>query len=51
MERLLKVIEQYKKGLLTKSEMWLEIVEIAEWELDDIEITEIEIGINEGIAR
>lgn len=50
-ERVLKVFAQREKGLITNEEMWLEIAEIAEWELDDIEVTEIEIGINEGIAR
>ena len=50
-ERVLKVFAQREKGLITESEMWLEIVEIADWVLDDLEVTEIEIGINEGIAR
>lgn len=44
-ERVLKVFEQRDKGLITESEMWVEIVEIADWELDDMEITEIEANL------
>lgn len=44
-ERVLKVFAQRDKGLITESEMWLEIVEIADWELDDMEITEIEANL------
>ena len=44
-ERVLKVFEQRDKGLITESEMWVEIVEIADWALDDMEITEIEANL------
>jgi hypothetical protein len=44
-ERILKVIEQYDKGLISESTMWLEIVETADWALDNLEITEIEANL------
>ena len=36
-ERVLKVIEQHNKGLITDFEMWQEIIEIGAWALNDIE--------------
>jgi hypothetical protein len=36
-ERVLKVIEQHDKGLITDFEMWQEIAEITAWALNDIE--------------
>ena len=44
-QRVLNVIAQREKGLITESEMWVEIVEIADWALDDMEITEIEANL------
>lgn len=44
-ERVLKVFALRDKGLITESEMWVEIVEIADWALDDMEITEIEANL------
>jgi hypothetical protein len=44
-ERILKVIEQHDKGLISESTMWLEIVETADWALDNLEITEIEANL------
>ena len=32
-DRVLKVVEQREKGLLTDFEMWQEIAEIADWAL------------------
>ena len=44
-ERILKVIEQRDKGLISESDMWLEIVETADWALDNLEITDIEANL------
>lgn len=44
-ERVLKVFELRDNGLISESDMWVEIVEIADWALDDMEITEIEANL------